>query len=88
MDTGFDGDVVIPLSLIANGHNASGHHRWILADGSRIIAPYYVGKIRIDTFGPFPVVITTLGNEPLVGIGVAKHFTIILNHGKQLIIEP
>lgn len=35
LDTGFDGDIVVPLSLIANDQPPDEYRNWALADGSR-----------------------------------------------------
>ncbi len=50
--------------------------------------PYYLGRIRVGEFGPFPAVVIALGDEPVVGAGVAKHVMIILDHGRRVIVEP
>lgn len=88
LDTGFDGHVVVPRSLVANGHPPNGHLQWTLADGSTVLAPYYLGTIRVGTFGPFSAMITALGDEPLIGREVAKHLTITLDHGRRVIVSP
>jgi hypothetical protein len=36
---------------------------------------------------PFEGVVIALGDEPLVGRGVTDRFTVILDHGRQLIVE-
>ena len=33
------------------------------------------------------VVVITLGDEPLIGQGIIKHFSITLDHGKKVIVE-
>jgi predicted aspartyl protease len=86
LDTGFDGDLAVPPGLVTNGQ-PDGHLRWTLADGSTILAPYYMGTISVQDMGPFPCVVTALGDEPLVGCGVAAHFTITLDHGQTLSVE-
>jgi len=87
LDTGFDGDVAVPPDLATNGR-PDGHLRWTLADGSTILAPYFMGTVKVGNMGPFPCVVTALGDEPLVGRGVAEHVTITLDHGKTLTVEP
>lgn len=87
LDTGFDGDVIVPSHLVTNGQAPNGHLRWELADGSRVLAPYYLGMVRIGTLGPYPVVVTALGDEPMVGRKLIERFTVILDHGQRLIVE-
>jgi predicted aspartyl protease len=88
LDTGFDGHVVVPPSLVGDAQPPNGHLRWTLADGSAVLAPYYLGTIRVGALGPFPAVVTALGDEPLIGCGIAAHFSITLDHGRRLIVEP
>lgn len=88
LDTGFDGDVAVPPGLVTNGHPPDGHSRWTLADGSSVLVPYYVGTVELAGLGPFPAVVIVLGDEPLVGAGVARHVTIILDHGQRVIVQP
>ena len=47
LDTGFDGDIAIPKGMLTNGDIPNGLLPWSLADGSKIIAPAYIGKVRI-----------------------------------------
>jgi predicted aspartyl protease len=88
LDTGFDGDVAVPSALLADGQPPNGYLRWMLADGSRVLTPYYLGTVTLGPLGPFPAVVTALGNESLLGQGLAQHVTIILDHGQQVIVEP
>jgi hypothetical protein len=64
-----------------------GHLRWTLADGSAVLAPYYLGTIRVGALGPFPALVTVLGDEPLIGREIVAHFTITLDHGERVIVE-
>jgi predicted aspartyl protease len=88
LDTGFDGDLVLPASLLPDTLVPDGFVSWRLADGSDVYAPYHVGEARLDQLATLPAVITVLGDEPLVGRGVADHFSITLDHGAQLVVEP
>jgi predicted aspartyl protease len=88
VDTGFDGHVTVPPALMSNGASPDGHLRWTLADGATVFAPFYLGTAAIGDLPPFPVTITALGDEPLVGRGVTDRFRVIFDHGKSLILEP
>ena len=88
LDTGFDGDVVVPHGLITNGKPPDGYLHWTLADGSTVQAPAYLGTITIGPFGPFEAVITVLGDEPIVGRNLTNHFSILLDHGQRVIVQP
>lgn len=87
LDTGFDGDIAVPKGLLTNGDPPDGLLPWTLADGSKIIAPAYLGKVRVGQMTPLPVTVITLGDEPLIGQGIIKHFSITLDHGKKVIVE-
>ncbi len=87
LDTGFDGDVVIPTSLMED-IDPDGHISWRLADGTQVTAPYYRGNVSVGGMGPLRVVITALGDEVLIGCGVAANFTITLDHGRELTVAP
>jgi predicted aspartyl protease len=87
LDIGFDGDIAIPKGLLTNGDPPDGLLPWQLADGSRIIAPAYIGRVKIGNIASFPVVIIALGDESIVGQGVIKNLTITLDHGRKIVIE-
>ena len=87
-DSGFDGDVAVPQTLIANGDPPDGHQIWQLADASEILVSYYLGTVSLRQLGTFEAVIVAIGNEPLIGRGITNRFTIILDHGQRLIVEP
>ena len=87
IDTGFDGDVAVPSSLLASG-DPDDYHRWTLADGAALYAPYYLGSVGVGHLGSADAVITVLGDEPLVGRGITDRFRLILDHGERVIVEP
>lgn len=88
LDTGFDGDIAVPHTSIADGDPPGGYLSCRLADGSDMLSPFYRGTIRVGGLGSFSVVIVALGDEPLVRRGVSDRFKVILDHGHQLIVEP
>lgn len=88
LDTGFDGHVAVPPEFIAHGQPPDGYLTWRLADGSEVLAPYYLGTVQLGQMGTLPAVITSLGDEPLIGRGIADRFTITLDHGQRVIVEP
>lgn len=89
LDTGFDGHVAVPSHLLGNGplQQPDGYAQWRLADGSIVSAPLYAGRVRIGQMGPYLATVTVLGDEPIIGVGVAAHFTITLNRGQEVIIS-
>lgn len=87
VDTGFDGDVTVPPEMVLNGKPPEGYLPWTLADETKINAPYFLGKIRIGKFQAFNVLVTALGDEPLIGRGVIDRFKVIFDHGRKVIVE-
>jgi hypothetical protein len=61
---------------------------WTLGDGSDVLAAVYLGTAQLGGFPSFPVFVTVLGSEMLVGRAVSDRFRVILDHGQQLIVEP
>lgn len=89
IDTGLEGGVVLPLSYLPTDVPPERLTRWIFADGSRRSAPIYRGRVALGEFPllPFPIEITILGNEPIIGAQVIRHFSVILDHGRRVIVE-
>lgn len=88
LDTGFDGDVAVPPGLITDREPPDVYLPWRLADGSEIIAPAYLGTIKVGQIGSFPTLVVALGDEILIGQGIAARFLITLDHGQKVIVEP
>ncbi len=64
-----------------------------MADGSEVMAPIFLGTIRFpqlddDVAVIVGVTVTVLGDQPLIGQSVLRRFTLTLDHGKQVILEP
>ena len=87
IDTGFDGDVAVPADLL-RGNRPVANFNCVLADGSEVKARVYRGRVRMGGLGVFPVEILEIGDEPVVGRGVTDRFTVILDHGRQVRVEP
>jgi predicted aspartyl protease len=88
LDTGFDGDITVPLALIGSSEAPDSYTRCVLADGSTMSALTFSAQAQLGDFAAIPVDVIGLGEQPLVGRGVTDHFTIILDHGRQVIVEP
>src|SRR5262249_49570714 len=91
LDTGFDGDIVLPPGFITNGNPPDSYLRWTLADKSSILVPAYLGRVEIADLGDaglFAVVISVLGDVPIIGRALCNRFHITLDHGKRVIIKP
>lgn len=88
IDTGFDGYVAVPPELVADGGPPDDFHIWILADGSQVVAPFYLGTVHVGDVGSAPAAITALGDEPIVGRGIIDRFLLHLDHGERVVVEP
>ena len=90
VDTGLEGGVVLPLSYLPANVPPERHTRWVFADGSRRGAPIYSGSVTIGDFPTllYPISITIMGDEPIIGVEVIRHFSVILDHGRRVIVEP
>ena len=88
IDTGFNGDVVLPVGMIADHTEQNIEMRWRLADGTQVIAPGYFATLRIGPVRVRPVVVTAIGDVPMIGRGLVQHFRITLDHGERVVVEP
>ncbi len=88
VDTGYTGFVVVPAGSFANGQPSTHRVTLRLADGSPITAPAYRGELRIGSTRLVSVLITELGSETIIGLRVLQFFTLTLDHGREIIIEP
>ncbi|HLC30606.1 MAG TPA: hypothetical protein VJM51_07480 [Dehalococcoidia bacterium] len=87
MDTGFDGDIALPTNLLADAEQPDLYVAWTLADGSEVLTPAFVGTTQLGNFDPFSALVTTIGDEPLVGRGVTDRFAVTLDHGRRIVVE-
>lgn len=88
LDTGFAGHLAVPRGFVSNGHPPDSYTPWILADGSEVLAATYRGTVSVGALGPYPAAIIALGDQTIVGRRITDRFTVILDHGRQVIIEP
>lgn len=88
LDTGFDGDVILPERCVSDIGAAGWHRHYILADGSEVRAPIYDGSLAFNGLGPFPSVIAVIGDEALIGVHAIRRFRVILDHGQRVVVEP
>jgi clan AA aspartic protease len=93
IDTGFSGDIVVPVTGELKQYPPDAYATWTMADGSEVLAPIFLGSIRFpqldeDVAEMVGVTITVLGDQALIGLSVLRRFTLTLDHGKQVILEP
>lgn len=87
LDTGFDGYLVLPPGLVTNGEVADLYESCKLADNSVIKVPVFIGSVKIARKKLNKVTFLIMGDEPIIGREVIKHFKIILDHGRKIILE-
>ena len=87
IDTGFDGDLVVPLGALA-GDEGDAYLPYRLADGSTSVCEAFLGMVDLAGLGRFPAGIMALGDECLIGRGMTDQLRLILDHGQQVIAEP
>lgn len=88
LDTGFDGALSLPVNVIASDPRPDHIVHGGLADGTQIEVPLYRGTVWLGHLGPIPVMIAAIGDEALIGRVISDRFTIILDHGRRVIVEP
>lgn len=92
VDTGFDGDVIVPASLIdqlAPGAEPDAYVTWQRADGLEVVARAYLGTAELPSIpGSHTVLISVLGDEPIAGRGLTDRFRLTLDHGERIVLEP
>jgi predicted aspartyl protease len=92
LDTGFDGDIILPEGLLTNGKPPDSYLRFMLADqATSVLVPAYLGRVEIAELGDAgtsAAIIGVLGSEPILGRNLARRFQITLDHGRQVILEP
>ena len=88
IDTGFDGGFAVPPSLLQDAGPPDGYALWEPVVGPPVLAPTYRATFQIDGLGSFPVSVTALGDEILVGLEVITRFAVTLDHGLRVVVNP
>jgi predicted aspartyl protease len=69
IDTGFSGDIVVPVTEALKQATPGAYATWTMADGSEVLAPIFLGKIRFPQLDEevaemVGVTVTVLGPNP------------------------
>lgn len=88
VDPGYTGYVVVPRGSFTTGEALRHRLRLQLADGSTVLAPAYLGVLRIGNTTLADIAITELGDEAIMGMQVMNHFTLTIDHGRTLSLQP
>lgn len=87
LDTGFDGYVVLPPKFVTNGEVADLYESCKLADNSIVRVPIFIGSVKLGSKKLNKITFLIMGDEPIIGREVIKHFKITLDHGRKIILE-
>ncbi len=90
MDTGFEGSLVVPFSVLDLGlRSPDSSSNWMLADGSIVETPVYIGIGEIVGLVPiFDVVISVLGTDYILERRVIDRYSVTLDHGENIVVQP
>ena len=88
LDTGFEGGIAVPAAMLEGIGEADEEAQWRPIGGRPIYAPVYNGSFSVGNLGPFPVKVTALGDEILIGQQAIAHLTITLDHGQRVVVSP
>lgn len=72
LDTGFDGEVILSPALVKNGEPPDWYVTCRLADGSEVEVPAHVGSVRLGATELTPIVVTALGDEPILDLASSE----------------
>ncbi len=85
IDTGFDGFLIVPAELSKSFGKADLVSVWELGDSSLAEGLDYLGEVQVVGIADIiPAQITCLGNEFMIGLGILKHFKVVLDHGNSV----
>jgi clan AA aspartic protease len=88
VDTGFDGHLAIPESLVEELPEPLYVRRVRTASGQIVRVPVYVGTVElVEPSGPIDALIIALGDEYLLGLPTLNHFKVTFDHGATLTVE-
>ena len=82
IDTGFDGDLMIPGRLRAELGEPKLDAIWYLADGTPVEVPSYDAQVQLSGLNArHEVTVSCLGPTTLIGMSLLKSYRVILDHG-------
>ena len=87
LDTGFDGEISIPKTHV-EGLEPDDSARFMFPDGTIVEPDIFRGIVRFADMEPTVAEIVALGDEFIVGIRILRHYEVILDHGRRVIINP
>ena len=89
IDTGFDGELILPMALAADLPPSKRITTWRMADGSPIRTPHYPITVQVlGLSGNFEANASLLGDLTMIGRLITNRFRINLDHGREVVVEP
>jgi predicted aspartyl protease len=92
LDTGFEGDIIIPEDSVPKGQAPDSYFHLTLADPTAtVLSPSFVGKVEVANLGDSgssAAIICALGAEAIVGRNLARRFHITLEYGRRITVRP
>lgn len=87
LDTDFDGEIILPPGLVTNGELSYWYVDCKLANDSVVKIPAFRCSLNLANKKISEVTTLIMGDEPIIGREVIKHFKITLDHGRKIILE-
>jgi predicted aspartyl protease len=89
VDTGFDGDVMLPPLRLPDNAQPVASRSFRSADGRVLYLPAYSGLVQVEGIDrTLPTSISVGTEEVLIGRGVLDHFRVTFDHGREVVVEP
>ncbi len=89
VDTGFDGEVILPEALYSLLGVPDSTTSILLPTGERTTPGAFDAEIELPGIeGRVPATALVLGGEFLVGLRIVQNYRVILDHGREVIVEP
>lgn len=87
LDTGFDGEIILPPGLATNGELPYWYVDCKLANESVVKISAFKCSLKLANKKINEVTALIMGDEPVIGREIIKHFKITLDHGRKIILE-
>jgi predicted aspartyl protease len=89
VDTGFDGDILLPQLRLTTSAGVGVRRSFRVGDGRVVNIPTYPADIQVVGLDAILRVSVGLGSpEVIVGRGVIDYFRVIFDHGREVVVEP
>lgn len=87
LDTGFDGEIILPPGLAINGELPYWYVDCQLANELVVKIPAFKCSLKLANKKINEVTALIMGDESVIGREIIKHFKVTLDHGRKIILE-